>query len=429
MSLGFEEYVPSGSKLTVFDPRADYSGNTPAQDTALDRNYYGLLIERGAKTAEKKLITLLGGDDAQEQSAHSTLTYFVRELLSGSQLARRLLYRFSFLVIPFPSQQAVRDGYSRYGFDAKTPGVDYWNTVEGGGSAVGSAFITAAVNSWLADHPAPTLAHFCHMQLHCDCINQWARGDAAGSGDPSRPTAPYARMAFQGHVLDSDFGLSIFMGTSESPGYTRADFPELLWPGCILGVGTQGANGATEIFFELPWRSPGSKASFWYRPEALGTLATSMLEGVATVVGANIPLDPVHIIGESSVEVAVMKRIVINVAIAQGVGVSATVMKRAQVAPAIKGGGQVSSALHHQGSIVAAIVAGAVVSSSVSIQPPVPGVYAAIVNGAAVSASVAKRAQKSIAIASGAEVTAYVAQQGTNAAFFFRNFITRRNIQ
>lgn len=326
--------VPSGRKLTTYDPdHPEWDNNTAQQDSDLWRNYLGFLLEKPGIKANKRLVVITGGDDPQEQSAHKTLRFVVKELLSGSNLARRLIHRFSFLIVPLGPMQGVRDGFSRFSFDCAPPG-EPGNTVANGGTEIGDAVTLQAVANWMSDHPQPSAGGFCVGQFHCDNLNHniTDKGaylqEARRATDFLRPTSPYGAVIFPGHEADPDLGLASFKGDANS-GFASRSFPEFYQPNVLIAGNGLGANpladyGGTQWYFELPWRHTGHKASFWSGDDAQENLALSFLEGLAVAAGTAIPLEDPAIQAGAQVALTFKKTLSVACPIQAGAEVALT---------------------------------------------------------------------------------------------------------
>jgi len=280
------EFITTGSKLVTYDPHhPEWAGESAAADSANRRNVTGMLLEMpGTRPATRQLV-VIHGDDVGEQTGQKSIRYIVDELLSGSDLARRLLYRFSFLIFPHFSQQGARDGFSRFPLDLVP------DSLNNGGSDLGKIALTTAISNWCSTHPTPSAALFCQVAIHCDSVNHWlANGEG---GNPATPTAPYGKLMFPGYETTEDGGVSVFRGDS-SIGFDRAVWPEYFTPsGGNLIKGTfsyydtsQLSYGGTTFYFEQPWRHAGHKASFFPRQDALKSFSLGLLEGLATVANA-----------------------------------------------------------------------------------------------------------------------------------------------
>lgn len=368
--------VPSGRKLTTYDPdHPEWDNNTAQQDSDLWRNYLGFLLEKPGIKANKRLVVITGGDDPQEQSAHKTLRFVVKELLSGSNLARRLIHRFSFLIVPLGPMQGVRDGFSRFSFDCVPPG-EPGNTVANGGTEIGDAVTLQAVANWMSDHPQPSAGGFCVGQFHCDNLNHniTDKGaylqEARRATDFLRPTSPYGAVIFPGHEADPDLGLASFKGDANS-GFASRSFPEFYQPNVLIAGNGLGANpladyGGTQWYFELPWRHTGHKASFWSGDDAQENLALSFLEGLAVAAGTAIPLEDPAIQAGAQVALTFKKTLSVACPIQAGAEVALTAEMIHVMPCAVQSGAHVALTLSRTAMLdTLAVQAGAQIAMSI----------------------------------------------------------------
>lgn len=321
------EHFPAGRKLTTYEP--SIPGNF---DTGVGGDdYLGFLISRGGSknrvlaTDElgpiyPRLVIVVAAQDSQEQSSHRAL-YSMAELLirpktpAQADLAAKLLNQFDFLMFPFMSQANVRDGRSRYGYDAPPPGVRFEETADGhnegwlGLSSVGRTALTKAIEDWVSDHPYQQRSVFCLLTLHCDVLNMdvgnavgpWTLRDEAGN----HQTAPYAKLHYP------DGPIMRFRQPEGRDGFDAVIHREFFTPGADTivegdyhwGLPAVSSYGGTEMYFEAPWNATSHKASHDTIQEDADNFAEAWLTGVAVVSAVEDYYGETHVTADTSVTV------------------------------------------------------------------------------------------------------------------------------